>query len=186
MFTGFISIDCGMPEDSSYKDETTGINYVSDAKFIHTGISQNISPQYKTNTLEQQFRNVRSFPEGTRNCYTLKPWKGKDNKYLIRTRFMYGNYDAKAQIPEFDLYLGVNRWGSVKLEKADSILTKEIIHTPSLDYIHICLANTGLGTPFISALELRFLKNGTYLTESGSLELQYRLDCGLDEEETVR
>ncbi|PNX70276.1 receptor-like protein kinase, partial [Trifolium pratense] len=35
--SGFISIDCGLPEHSSYSDRKTGIGYISDAKFIDTG-----------------------------------------------------------------------------------------------------------------------------------------------------
>lgn len=35
--TGFVSIDCGIPEDSSYNDETTDIKYVSDAAFVESG-----------------------------------------------------------------------------------------------------------------------------------------------------
>ncbi|KAG5391179.1 hypothetical protein IGI04_032720 [Brassica rapa subsp. trilocularis] len=38
--TGFISIDCGIPSGSSYTDDTTGINYVSDSSFVETGVSK--------------------------------------------------------------------------------------------------------------------------------------------------
>ncbi|RVW52010.1 putative leucine-rich repeat receptor-like protein kinase [Vitis vinifera] len=51
--------------------------------------------------------NVRSFPEGAKNCYTLRPQQGKDHKYLIRASFMYGNYDSKNQLPVFKLYVAL-------------------------------------------------------------------------------
>ncbi|PNX90409.1 leucine-rich repeat receptor-like protein kinase at2g19210-like protein, partial [Trifolium pratense] len=35
--SGFISLDCGLPENSTYSEKLTGINYISDAKFIDTG-----------------------------------------------------------------------------------------------------------------------------------------------------
>ncbi|KAJ1420256.1 Serine-threonine/tyrosine-protein kinase, catalytic domain [Sesbania bispinosa] len=88
--SGFISIDCGLPENSSYTEQTTGINYISDAKFIDTGVSQSISP-----TRQQQLAYVRSFPSGVRNCYRINVASG--TKYLIRATFYYGNYDGVNQ-----------------------------------------------------------------------------------------
>jgi hypothetical protein len=44
---------------------------------------------------------------------------------------------------------------------------KELIHVSSLNYIHVCLINTGLGTPFILAIKLRPLINASYVTKSG-------------------
>ncbi|KAH9713966.1 protein kinase domain-containing protein [Citrus sinensis] len=184
--SGFISIDCGIPHDSSYTDKITGINYVSDSTFIETGVINNISSEYSSNkTLERQFLNVRSFPEGIRNCYTLKPSSG-DVKFLIRARFMYGNYDGQNIIPSFSLLLEADVWDSVNLKDASGIVTKEIIHAPKKNYMYVCLVNTGSGTPFISALELRPLKNSTYETQSGSLLLCGRWDEGSRTSEAVR
>lgn len=174
-----------MPE-SSYKDETTGIHYVSDATYIDTGVSMNISSDYKTEHLEKQYWNVRSFPEGTKNCYTIKPTQGRNNKYLIRVGFMYGNYDEKEQLPTFELYLGANWWTQVILDGPFNITTREIIHFSLSDNIYICLVNIGFGTPFISFLELRPLDNDTYVAESGSLELFSRLDFGSSADQIVR
>ncbi|PNX80739.1 receptor-like protein kinase, partial [Trifolium pratense] len=36
--SGFVSLDCGLPEHSNYSALKTGINYTSDAKFIDTGV----------------------------------------------------------------------------------------------------------------------------------------------------
>ncbi|WZZ72770.1 hypothetical protein YC2023_084140 [Brassica napus] len=178
--SGFISIDCGIPDDSSYNDETTDIKYVSDSTFVESGTSKSIAPELKTNTsLARQFHNLRIFPEGKRNCYKVWPQQGKGFKYLIRTRFMYGNYDGVGEAPPaFDLYLGVNLWDSIVLDNSTSIVTKEIIHTPSLDYFHVCLVDKNSGTPFLSVLEVRFLKNNTYETPYESLMLFKRWDLG--------
>ncbi|PON36237.1 Mitogen-activated protein kinase kinase kinase [Parasponia andersonii] len=178
--SGFISIDCGIGENSSYTEQTTSINYVSDSAFLdnNIGTSGTIALEYsESDTLEGQFYNVRSFPHGDKNCYTLKPEQGKGTKYLIRAGFLYGNYDGKGIVPTFDLYLGANKWDSVKLNNASSVTTMEIIHISPTDYVFVCLVNTGHGTPFISALELRPLKNFSY-TPTQAAVLYRRLDVG--------
>ncbi|KAF3489734.1 hypothetical protein F2Q69_00054929 [Brassica cretica] len=176
--SGFVSVDCGIPDDSSYNDETTDIKYVSDAAFVESGTIHSIDTQFQTSSLEKQFQNVRSFPEGKRNCYDVQPPRGKGFKYLIRTRFMYGNYDKLGKAPEFDLYLGVNLWDSVALDNATTIITKEIIHTLRSDHVHVCLVDKAKGTPFLSVLELRLLKSDTYETPYDSIMLYRRWDLG--------
>ncbi|KAG2298376.1 hypothetical protein Bca52824_034848 [Brassica carinata] len=176
--SGFVSIDCGTPEDSSYNDETTDIKYVSDAAFVESGTIHSIDPQFQTSSLEKQFQNLRSFPDGKRNCYDVQPPRGKGFKYLIRTRFMYGNYDKLGKAPEFDLYLGINLWDSVALDNATTIVTKEIIHTLRSDHVHVCLVDKAKGTPFLSVLELRLLKSDTYETPYDSIMLYRRWDLG--------
>ncbi|KAL5576819.1 hypothetical protein UlMin_018518 [Ulmus minor] len=183
--SGFISIDCGALED--YKDETTGIYYTSDVNYTNTGESKNVSPQFSNGDLPQQYQNVRSFPKETKNCYTLNPPKGKNHSYLIRASFMYGNYDDENQFPQFDLYLGTNKWDTVKVTDSDTKITMEIIHVPQSDYLYVCLVNTNSGTPFISVLESRLLNSDTYVTQSGvSLALSVRLNCGFSTSQTVR
>ncbi|KAL0656969.1 hypothetical protein Bca4012_077553 [Brassica carinata] len=91
---------------------------------------------------------------------------------------MYGNYDTLGKAPEFDLYLGVNIWDSVKIDNATMIITKEIIHTLRSDHVHVCLVDKNKGTPFLSVLELRLLKSDTYETPYDSLMLFKRWDLG--------
>nr|GMC55694.1 probable LRR receptor-like serine/threonine-protein kinase At1g05700 [Ipomoea batatas] len=179
--SGFVSIDCGLPQDANYTDAITGIHYVSDAGFIGTGvISSAVS-----SAASQPFKTLRSFPQGTRNCYTLRPSPGKGSKYLIRAGFWYGNYDGKNQIPEFDLYLGVDSWDTVTLNSS-SPSSLEIIHVLSSDFLHVCLVNTGRGTPFISTLELRNLNVTMYATTAGSLQTFARLDLGSTSTRPIR
>ncbi|KAK9281177.1 hypothetical protein L1049_004072 [Liquidambar formosana] len=108
---GFISIDCGAAKD--YYDEDTGIFYQSDTGFIDTGTSKSIPSALINSHFRQQLKNLRSFPHGTKNCYTLKPEQGKNNNYMVRAFFWYGNHDGNNQPPIFDLYLGVNKWDTV-------------------------------------------------------------------------
>jgi len=175
--SGFISIDCGLPDHLNYSSSRTGINYISDAKFIDTGVSKRIARTTKISL--QQLEYVRSFPNGVRNCYRINITSG--TKYLIRTSFLYGNYDNLNKPPQFDLHFGANVWDTVKLSSDASRFTfREIIYTPSLDYIQPCLVNTGKGTPFISAIELRLLNNTAYVTYSAKSVLAnfLRLDVG--------
>ncbi|CAF1983964.1 BnaC07g48540D [Brassica napus] len=176
--SGFVSIDCGIPDSSSYNDEITYIKYISDAAYVESGTVHSIDPEFETSSLEKQFQNVRSFHDGKRNCYDVQPPSGKGFKYMIRTRFMYGNYDKLGKAPEFDLYLGVNLWDSVTIDNATTIVTKEIIHTLRSDHVHVCLVDTDKGTPFLSVLELRLLKSDTYKTPYDSLMLYKRWDLG--------
>ncbi|XP_022144021.1 probable LRR receptor-like serine/threonine-protein kinase At1g05700 [Momordica charantia] len=168
---GFISIDCGATED--HTDNVTGILYKSDKDFVDTGISMPISANISKN-LRPELKNVRSFPEGRRNCYVLSPEKGKDNTYLIRASFLYGNYDGKNNTPIFDLYLGANLWWTVDWDNG----YVETLYTPSTDYISVCLFNTSKGVPYISALELRHLDSSIYQTPAKALVTMQRFDIG--------
>ncbi|KAK0598521.1 hypothetical protein LWI29_035548 [Acer saccharum] len=120
--SGFISIHCEVPSASN--NETSEMNYISDATFIETG----------TSTLSMKFYDIRSIPEGMKNCYTSSPGQAKESKYLIRASFIHGNHDSQSNPPEFGLY---NSWDSIKLE---------IIHMPPSNDVFVCPANTGLGT----------------------------------------
>ncbi|XP_050285789.1 LRR receptor-like serine/threonine-protein kinase IOS1 [Quercus robur] len=174
--SGFISIDCGLAENSSYSEPTTGIKYISDAIYINTGVSKSIPLEFKDG-LQQQAWTLRSFPQGIRNCYSINNIT-QGAKYIIRANFYYMNYDGQGKLPEFDLHLGPNLWDTIKIENSSLGVIKELIHVPSLNHIQVCLVNTGLGTPFISALELRPINSSLYVTNFGSLSLFLRSDLG--------
>jgi hypothetical protein len=124
---------------------------------------------------------VRTFPEGKRNCYTLKPREGKNQNYYVRAFFYYGNYDSKNQTQiKFDLYIGVNYWETVLLAVEDIFTTYyyEIIHYSVTDTIYVCLVNTGSGVPFINGLDLRFMNDSPYRNKNGSLLPWVQADLG--------
>ncbi|XP_055961717.1 LRR receptor-like serine/threonine-protein kinase IOS1 [Mercurialis annua] len=183
--SGFISLDCGLPANTSYSDEATTLDFISDEPFIETGISKSITPESGANNIFRPLWYVRSFPQGNRHCYNITLTK-YNTEYLIRTTFMYGNYDGLNQKPSFDLYLGPNKWVTVQILNGSFPQRKEIIHRPKSKYIHVCLVNTNSGTPFISALELRPLPHGIYVSEYGSLALFERDDVGSSTNSTVR
>ncbi|KAM3411930.1 hypothetical protein ACQJBY_003540 [Aegilops geniculata] len=177
----FISIDCGLPGKASYVDDGTKLSYVSDAGFIDdtAGANHNISGQYIRPQLSRRYHDVRSFPDGTRNCYTLRSLVS-GRKYLVRAAFLYGDYDGLGRPPIFDLHLGVNYWQTVNVSTPGFEVTAEAIVVVPDNFVQVCLVNTGTGTPFVSALELRPLKMKFYpqanLTQG--LVLDVRLNLG--------
>ncbi|CAH8315221.1 unnamed protein product [Eruca vesicaria subsp. sativa] len=170
----FISLDCGLvPEDTTYVERTTNITYVSDGTHIDSGVARRINVTLRTE-FQQQLWNLRSFPDGQRNCYNFNLTKNR--RYLIRGFFLYGNYDGLNILPSFDLYIGQTKWTSVSLPEGGNAFMDEIIHVLKQDRLQICLVKTGETTPFISSLELRPLdSNVTYVSQSGSLMLVARL-----------
>ncbi|KAI5555563.1 hypothetical protein BDE02_19G090500 [Populus trichocarpa] len=173
--SGFISIDCGVEED--YKDWNNGISYKSDKDFISTGKNMFVAPKYNYWKLVD---SLRTFPEGKRNCYALKPREGKNQSYYVRALFHYGNYDSKNQGQiMFDLYIGVNYWDTVDINVEDKLATYyDIIHYSVTDTIYVCLVNTGSGVPFINGLDLRFMNDSPYRSMNGSLRPWVQADLG--------
>ncbi|CAN6350802.1 unnamed protein product [Urochloa humidicola] len=159
--SGFISIDCGFPGTTGYVDNNTTLPYAPDAAFTDTGENYNISAAYVTPLVGWILHNLRSFPDGARNCYTL-PSLSAGLKYLLRTSFMYGNYDGLNSPPVFDLYVGINFWKTVNVSSANALMVLEAIVVAPDDFVQVCLVNTGSGTPFISGLDLRPLKSTLY------------------------
>ncbi|EOA37565.1 hypothetical protein CARUB_v10011886mg [Capsella rubella] len=167
---GFISLDCGLPSNESpYNEPLTNLTYISDVNFIRGGKTGNIKISAETDLVGKPFKVLRYFPDGTRNCYSLSVKQG--TKYLIRTMFLYGNYDGLNTSPRFDLYLGPNIWKSVDvlISGIGDGVVEEIIHITKSDILEICLVKTGTSTPMISAIELRPLRYDTYTTRTGSL-----------------
>ncbi|KAJ3695105.1 hypothetical protein LUZ60_000482 [Juncus effusus] len=160
----FVSIDCGA--NGSYTDAVTNISYSSDDQYIDTGKNYNIVSNNLNDSFSRQYKTVRSFPSGVRNCYKLNAVEG--NKYLIRASFLYGNYDeqessatSESQV-SFDLYTGSNFWRRVDISEAYEEYSFELIYVALADLMWVCLIDTDRGTPFISTLEVRPLAKNLY------------------------
>ncbi|CAL4952015.1 unnamed protein product [Urochloa decumbens] len=154
----FISIDCGIPAGHTYPDRSIqGLVYVSDAGFTDAGLTAGVKPTYVGANLHDRYRTLRYFPgggAGARSCYTLRPVT-PGGKYLVKASFFYGNYDGLDEPPVFDIHLGANRWWTTLQMLATNTYTVEAVTVPPGDFLQVCLVNTGLGTPFISGLDLR-------------------------------
>lgn len=173
--TGFISLDCGFPiEESPYSDPATGLTFRSDSTIIQTGKSGRVDKELNKR-FQKPYLTLRYFPEGKRNCYSLNVKRGTN--YLISVSFLYGNYDGLNVFPNFDLYLGPNKWARIDMEGRQNGTNEEIIHKARSSSLDICLVKTGSTLPIISAIELRPLRNDTYVTHSGSLRKSFRVYC---------
>ncbi|XP_052166897.1 probable LRR receptor-like serine/threonine-protein kinase At1g05700 [Oryza glaberrima] len=157
---GTYYINCGIPPKTRYVDNTTNISYDADDGFTDSGSNHNISASYMDSGHGRTY-NVRAFPDGVRNCYTLRSLVA-GSKYLIRATFMYGNYDGLSKLAVFDLHIGVNFWTTVNITDPSHQVTKEAIVVVPDEFVQVCLINTGAGTPFISGLDLRPLENRLY------------------------
>ncbi|CAH2060205.1 unnamed protein product [Thlaspi arvense] len=172
---GFISLDCGFPiEESPYSDPSNGLTYTSDSAFIQTGKSGRVDKDLNKR-FSKPYLTLRYFPEGKRNCYSLNIKRGTN--YLISVSFLYGNYDGLNAFPNFDLYFGPNKWARIDMEGRQNGTNEEIIHKAKSNSLDICLVRTGATFPVISAIEIRPLRNNTYVTQSGSLRLSFRDYC---------
>ncbi|KAF8110281.1 hypothetical protein N665_0085s0011 [Sinapis alba] len=166
---GFISLDCGLPSNEPpYNEQFTNLTYISDANFIQGGKTGYIQNNSQTVFVPKPIRVLRYFPDGIRNCYSLSV--SQETKYIIRTVFVYGNYDGLNSPPRFDLYLGPNIWTSLDLRNDHLSATQEIIHITRSNSLDICVVKTGTSTPLISVIELRPLPYHTYTTRTGSLK----------------
>ncbi|KAF3772050.1 putative LRR receptor-like serine/threonine-protein kinase [Nymphaea thermarum] len=175
---GFISLDCGLPSNSSYRNEV-GYTYTSDAAYIDSGVSKQVAPVYRSK-VPAMYQRLRFFPEYERNCYAITPVTA-GHRYLVRASFMYGDYDGSFRLPSFDLYLGPDFWYSLKFDNETHAVWTEIIGKASSSSMSVCLVRTSNGgTPFISGLELRPLDDDLYALAnySDALITYKRIDTG--------
>ncbi|URD90174.1 receptor-like serine threonine-protein kinase [Musa troglodytarum] len=176
---GFVSIDCGMDGSTSYNDTVTGITYDPDAKYINSGVNYKVNKAYLKTATPVQAETLRSFPNGSRNCYTINGIIQGD-KYLIRGLFFHGNYDGLTTVA-FELHLGMNFWQLVNITEPSDPIWREIITVAQNNSFSVCLVNIKSGTPFISALELRHIDStDVYIdvNQTNSLVLYVRVNMG--------
>ena len=109
------------------------------------------------------------------------------DRYLVRASFVHGNYDGQASGDSvappllFDLYVGVNLWQTINITEVYTLYGAEIITAAPSDSLSICLANIGLGAPFISSLELRHIDNHLayqHANQSAALVFHSRYNLG--------
>ncbi|URD94659.1 receptor-like serine threonine-protein kinase [Musa troglodytarum] len=81
--------------NSSYWDTVTQVPYVSDDRFIDVGSDFDIQSSYINSSVPTQELNLRSFPDGVRNCYTLKPVP--QNKLRPLKNGLYAEYVNASQ-----------------------------------------------------------------------------------------
>ncbi|RZR91168.1 hypothetical protein BHM03_00019232 [Ensete ventricosum] len=168
-----------MDGSASYNDTVTGITYEPDAKYINSGVNYKINKTDLEAATSVQAETLRSFPNGSRNCYTIDGIIQGD-KYLIRGLFFHGKYDGLTSVA-FELRLGMNFWRLVNITEPSFPLWAEILTVAQDDSFSVCLVNVNSGTPFISALELRHIgSTDVYkdVSQTNSLVLYARVNTG--------
>uniref|UniRef100_A0A0D3H5V4 Protein kinase domain-containing protein n=1 Tax=Oryza barthii TaxID=65489 RepID=A0A0D3H5V4_9ORYZ len=156
---GFLSIDCGLEAKySGYKDTDLGIVYVSDGPYIDTGENHQVSGD---STTRRPYLTLRRFPTGERNCYALPTVSG--DKYLVRVVIARDSQNSSSSATtttlQFDLHLGANYWDTVH---DDGTEVYEALFMAWASWAPVCLVNTGQGSPYASAIELRPLGSEIY------------------------
>ncbi|KAF6134857.1 hypothetical protein GIB67_002258 [Kingdonia uniflora] len=178
---GFVSLDCGGM--GNFTDDL-GIEWTSDNK-ITFGEIANISVANET---RKQYMAVRYFPPDNRKyCYTLDV--KTRSRYLVRTSFLYGNFDNNNVYPKFDISLGATHWSTIVISDANTVEELELIFLATSPTIAVCLSNATTGQPFISTFELRQFNGSVYHTEFETqffLSVSARINFGAETEDPVR
>lgn len=155
-----MSIDCGAT--SQYDDHATGITWLPDTAYIKTGsISRNITSQLYASS--PRYTSLRFFPEARNKfCYELPATNG--TSYIVRTTFLYGDYDGGMRLPEFQVHIDSLNLGLVMAKSSDTAEVIEVITAAVAENIFVCLAPIVRGTdvPFINFIELRPLSFKMY------------------------
>jgi hypothetical protein len=89
---------------------------------------------------------------------------------------------------QFNLYLNISWWTAVNITDALREYYYEIVTETTGDFMWLCLEDIGKGTPFISALELRPVKNDLYpyTYDTYSSAIMFRLNYGPTRDVVIR
>ncbi|CAA6675000.1 unnamed protein product [Spirodela intermedia] len=132
-----LSIDCGSGGRLKLHRAVLGIIYSPDAGYVDDGVNVDIPRGPLYGVPRPEYLTMRSFPNGTRELLTMAL------RVLVR--------QLRWQEPaaQFDLYLG-----------------REPSSPSPRKGVQVCLVNTGMGTPFISVLEMRPLRDSCTLSST--------------------
>ncbi|XP_039144975.1 probable LRR receptor-like serine/threonine-protein kinase At1g67720 [Dioscorea cayenensis subsp. rotundata] len=152
-------INCGSQKETTIE----GIKWITEHGLTKLGKTHNLDTLGILPTLS----SLRYFPEKSvrKYCYTIPVIKG--GKYLIRTSYYYGGFDAGNEPPVFDQIVGETKWSVVNTSEnyAKGLSTYyEIITVALRKKMCVCLARNEftVGNPFISTLEFEYLNESMY------------------------
>lgn len=170
-------MSCG--ENTTYVD-SSNITWTPDGAYISAG---DVATVHFQEGSSPSTLPVRFFPDSLlRKCYKL-PVKNVSSLVLVRTQFVYKNYDGLNKPPAFSVSLGRAITTTVNLSNTDPWI-EEFIWTVDKDIVSLCFHSlTNGGFPVISSLELRPLPQGAYIDALGDfpnklLRKCYRVNCG--------
>ena len=156
---GFLNIDCGGKTNHT---DVNNMKWVTDANYIDDlgeradigNATEEASGSYLT--------SLRFFPYPShKSCYHLPvdPYV----PYLLRLRFVVGNYSRFQQMPIFAFT--VETMGTLYMRNVTGLGDYERMLTSNGTVLYICLIRTfesESNDPFISAIQLRKLQDGMY------------------------
>ncbi|KAL0295462.1 UNVERIFIED_CONTAM: putative LRR receptor-like serine/threonine-protein kinase [Sesamum angustifolium] len=177
---GFLSLTCGGM--TSYVD-SSNISWTPDGYYVNTGNTTTVVFPEGTSSTSLP---VRFFPDSAgRKCYRL-PIQNTSSLVLVRTQFVYKNYDGLGKPPVFSVSLGTAMTTTVNLAHTDPWI-EEFIWPGNKDVLPLCFHSIpNGGFPVISSLELRPLPPGAYVSAFGDsndklLRKSYRINCGYND-----
>ncbi|CAA6667523.1 unnamed protein product [Spirodela intermedia] len=172
---GFISIDCGLPDGSGYRENATGITYVPDTQYVDAGETKTVAAE----GFARRYRTLRVFPEGAGTATT----SGRCSRGQVpgASRVLLRRLRRPAKPPEFELHIGINVRLTIRLSSDNSSLS-EVIKAAQGDTLWVCLINTNKGTPLISTIQMRQFPDFLYphANASQSLHLRRRFNFGTE------
>lgn len=165
---------------TSYVD-SYNISWIPDGDYISSGNITSVEGSSSSRI------PVRFFPDSRgRNCYRLPSVTNVSFLILVRTQFVYKNYDGLGKPPVFFVSLGRAMVTMVNLTRNDPWI-EEFIFPANMEVLSLCFHSTpNGGFPVISSLEFRPLHEGAYSTALGDstdklLKKSYRINCGYND-----
>ncbi|KAG6646933.1 hypothetical protein CIPAW_07G042800 [Carya illinoinensis] len=156
---GFVSIACCA--DSNFNDQNININWTTDNSWFpdRTGCRSVVEEGLGNHEGHVMKARILTIDSGKR-CYNLTTIEEQD--YLVKATFPFADSLNITLDTSFDVLVGVTPIGLVN--SSNKHLEVEGIFRAAKDHIDFCLEKVK-GDPYISKLELRPLKNLSYLKE---------------------
>ncbi|XP_022942697.1 probable leucine-rich repeat receptor-like protein kinase At2g28990 [Cucurbita moschata] len=146
----WVSIDCGSED---FLIDGSLVTWDTDDLYTDAGINQKIRTN-KDKPLEI-LTTLRFFPSSKeQSCYKL-PIYDQNLRYLVRSGFLYGNYDGLNRPPAFDLLLDGKKMSKIEPASATETIFDELVYTSKRSgFMNLCLAQRkDGGIPFISSIQ---------------------------------
>ncbi|XP_038893118.1 uncharacterized protein At1g24485-like [Benincasa hispida] len=108
---------------------------------------------------------LRSFPSSAskQNCYKLPIFKQK-LRYLVKSGFLYGDYDALNRPPTFDLHIDGKKLSTIKISAAEEMIIDELVYaSKESGAMNLCFVEKkDSGVPFVSSIQVVPADGGLY------------------------
>ncbi|XP_038892896.1 uncharacterized protein At1g24485-like [Benincasa hispida] len=178
----WVSIDCG--NDNFFFDDAS-VLWDLDDLYTDAGINQKI--RINQNQPLEILNTLRSFPSSSQqSCYKFQTYQ-QNLRYLVRSGFLYGDYDGLNRPPAFDLLLDGKKMSAIEPASATEIIMDELVYTSEgSGFMNLCLAQRkDGGVPFISSIQAIPTGDDLYskMASNETFRLIARINYGRDDQE---